>query len=61
MGYIHGGRAVARALACEGISHVLTLCGGHVHNIYDGCIDEGVEVVDVWLPEREFRRDAIPV
>ena len=46
MGVIHGGRVVARALKNEGVSHIFTLCGGHVQNIYDGCIDEGIRVVD---------------
>jgi acetolactate synthase-1/2/3 large subunit len=44
---IHGGRIVARALKSEGVTHVFTLCGGHIQNIYDGCLDEGIRVVDV--------------
>ena len=36
---LHGGRIVARALKNEGITHVFTLCGGHIQNIYDGCLD----------------------
>jgi len=44
---IHGGRIVARAIKAEGIDHVFTLCGGHIQNIYDGCLDEGIRVVDV--------------
>lgn len=47
MGTIHGGRVVAKALHNEGVSHIFTLCGGHVQNIYDGCLDEGIRVVDV--------------
>lgn len=47
MGTVHGGRLVARALRAEGVSHVFTLCGGHVMAIYDGCLDEGITVVDV--------------
>lgn len=43
----HGGRIVARAIKAEGVTHVFTLCGGHIQNIYDGCIDEGIRVVDV--------------
>ncbi len=46
MGIIHGGRVVAKALKNEGVTHIFTLCGGHVQNIYDGCIDEGIRVVD---------------
>ncbi|HVM44364.1 MAG TPA: thiamine pyrophosphate-dependent enzyme, partial [Candidatus Thermoplasmatota archaeon] len=26
---------------------IFTLCGGHIMNIYDGCLDEGIRVVDV--------------
>ncbi|HLK12209.1 MAG TPA: thiamine pyrophosphate-binding protein [Candidatus Binatia bacterium] len=44
---IHGGRIVARALKQEGVRYLFTLCGGHVMSIYDGCLDEGVGVIDV--------------
>jgi acetolactate synthase-1/2/3 large subunit len=46
MSYIHGGLIVARAIKAEGITHVFTLCGGHVQAIYDGCLDEGIRVID---------------
>ena len=46
MSQLHGGRIVARALKNEGVSHVFTLCGGHVMAIYDGCLDHGIRVVD---------------
>jgi len=38
---------VARALRAEGVPFVFTLCGGHVMSIYDGCLDEGIGVIDV--------------
>ncbi|HEX4338274.1 MAG TPA: thiamine pyrophosphate-binding protein [Polyangiaceae bacterium] len=47
MATVHGGRLVARALRRQGITHVFTLCGGHIQAIYDGCIDEQIRVVDV--------------
>ena len=47
MTQIHGGRVVAKALKAEGVAYVFTLCGGHVMAIYDGCIDEGIGVIDV--------------
>lgn len=47
MSYNHAGKAVARALRREGTEVVFTLCGGHVMAIYDGCLDEGIRVVDV--------------
>ena len=44
---MHGGRVVARALRREGVPYVFTLCGGHVMSIYDGCLDEGIGIIDV--------------
>jgi len=44
---ISGGHLVARALRAEGIDTIFTLCGGHIIDIYDGCIDEGIRVIDV--------------
>lgn len=46
MAQVHGGRLVAQALKRHGITHVFTLCGGHIQAIYDGCLDEGIRVVD---------------
>ena len=43
----HGGRIVARALKSRGVSHLFTLSGGHLFSIYDGCREEGIEIVDV--------------
>ncbi len=44
---VHGGRLAARALKQAGVECIFTLSGGHVMAIYDGCIDEGIKVVDV--------------
>jgi acetolactate synthase-1/2/3 large subunit len=46
MAQVHGGRLVAQALRRHGITHVFTLCGGHIQAIYDGCLDEGITVID---------------
>ncbi len=46
MAFVPGGRIVAQALKAEGVSHLFTLCGGHIQMIYDGCLDEGIRVVD---------------
>lgn len=46
MPFAHGGALVAQAFAREGVSHVFTLCGGHIQHIYDGCLDHGIRVVD---------------
>src|SRR5713226_6822321 len=44
---ISGGHLVAKALKSEGVDTIFTLCGGHIIDIYDGCIDEGIKIVDV--------------
>ena len=43
----HGGALAARALKAAGVECVFTLSGGHVMGIYDGCLDEGIRVIDV--------------
>ena len=44
---VHGGQLAARALKEAGVECIFTLSGGHVMAIYDGCLDEGIKVVDV--------------
>jgi acetolactate synthase-1/2/3 large subunit len=44
---VHGGKLAARALKQAGVECIFTLSGGHVMAIYDGCLDEGIQVVDV--------------
>jgi thiamine pyrophosphate-dependent acetolactate synthase large subunit-like protein len=43
----HGGRIVAKVLKSRGVTHLFTLSGGHLFSIYDGCREEGIEIVDV--------------
>jgi acetolactate synthase-1/2/3 large subunit len=43
----HGGRIVAKVLKSRGVSHLFTLSGGHLFSMYDGCKEEGIEIVDV--------------
>jgi acetolactate synthase-1/2/3 large subunit len=47
MAELSGGHLVARTLRQAGVGHLFTLCGGHVLPIYDGCLTEGVAVVDM--------------
>ncbi len=44
---ISGGHLVAKALKAEGVEAIFTLCGGHIIDIYDGCLDEGIRIIDV--------------
>lgn len=44
--YTLGGELVARTLAAQGVSTIYTLCGGHIMQIYDGCLNNGIKVID---------------
>ncbi len=47
MAQIHGGQVIARALLAEGVDTIFTLTGGHIVPILDGCVQEGIRVVDM--------------
>ena len=38
---------IARLLKRRGVTRVFALCGGHIIDIYDGCVDEGIRIIDV--------------
>jgi acetolactate synthase-1/2/3 large subunit len=44
---VTGGHLVARALKAEGVEAIFTLCGGHIIDIYEGCTDAGIRIIDV--------------
>lgn len=43
---VDGGELVARMIKQEGVGHVFTLSGGHIQNIYEGCLNNGIEIID---------------
>ena len=45
-GGLHGGRLVARRLKAHGVTKLFSLSGGHLFSIYDGCKEEGIDIVD---------------
>ncbi|MBI4607457.1 MAG: acetolactate synthase [Candidatus Rokubacteria bacterium] len=47
MAELTGGELVAKVLKQAGVGHLFTLCGGHILPIYDGCLTEGIQLVDV--------------
>ena len=47
MASLTGGELVAKVLKQAGVGHLFTLCGGHILPIYDGCLSEGIRVIDV--------------
>jgi acetolactate synthase-1/2/3 large subunit len=44
---VSGGQLVAKALKNEGVDTIFTLCGGHIIDIYNGCLEEGIRIIDV--------------
>jgi acetolactate synthase-1/2/3 large subunit len=46
MASMDGGDMIARVMKREGTEILFTLSGGHIQNIYDGCIDEDIRVID---------------
>ncbi|MCA9982044.1 MAG: hypothetical protein KDD89_14470, partial [Anaerolineales bacterium] len=44
--FAHGGELVARSLAAQGVTTIYTLCGGHVAPIYEGCLNNNIQVLD---------------
>src|SRR6202158_3205989 len=44
---VSGGQIVAKMLKQEGVRHIFTISGGHIIDTYNGCIDEGIEIIDV--------------
>src|SRR5215468_3477591 len=43
----HGGDIIAEVLARHGVTHLFTLCGGHISPILTGAQARGLRVVDV--------------
>lgn len=46
MAALHGGHLIAKQLRKEGVRYLFTLSGGHISPIYDGCVKEGIGVID---------------
>jgi acetolactate synthase-1/2/3 large subunit len=47
MAQMTGGQLVARTLKQTGVTTIFTLTGAHITDIYNGCLDEGIRIIDV--------------
>jgi acetolactate synthase-1/2/3 large subunit len=47
MAKLSGKKLLAKALRNEGVKTIFTLCGGELMEIYDACVNEGMEFVDM--------------
>ncbi len=43
---VHGGRLIAQRLKAHGVTKLFTLSGGHLFSLYDGCREEGIDLID---------------
>ena len=46
MAEIDGGRLFGKAMKQEGVEYIFTLNGGHIYNLYEGCVAEGIKIID---------------
>ena len=46
----YGGRLIAQRLKAHGVTKLFTLSGGHLFSIYDGCREEGIDIVEHGSP-----------
>ena len=44
---VHGGHIVAQRLKAHGVDTMFTLSGAHLFSLYDGCREEGIQLIDV--------------
>ena len=44
---LSGGQLAAKALKEAGVEVIFTLSGGHIMPLYEGCLDEGIRIIDV--------------
>jgi acetolactate synthase-1/2/3 large subunit len=44
---LSGGQLAAKALKEAGVEVIFTLSGGHIMPLYEGCLDEGIRILDV--------------
>ena len=43
---VNAGHLVARAMKRLGANHLFTLSGGHLFPLFDGCVEQGIHIVD---------------
>jgi acetolactate synthase I/II/III large subunit len=46
MAILEGGQIIAKALKRENVEYLFTLCGGTIESIYEGCLNEGIKIID---------------
>ena len=46
MAEMDGGHLFAKAMKKEGVKYIFTLSGRNIYNLYEGCVDEGIEIID---------------
>ena len=47
MSKVSGGALAAQVMKNDGAKHIFGLVGGHIHPIFEGCVEMGIRVIDV--------------
>ena len=46
MAILEGGQIITKVLKQENVEYLFTLCGGTIESIYEGCLNDSIEIID---------------
>ncbi len=59
MAMLEGGQIITKVLKQENVEYLFTLCGGTIESIYEGCLNDGIKIIDTRIdPSATMMADA---
>ena len=59
MAVLEGGQIITKVLKQENVEYLFTLCGGTIESIYEGCLNDGIKIIDTRIdPSATMMADA---
>ena len=59
MAMLEGGQIITKVLKQENVEYLFTLCGGTIESIYEGCLNDGIKIIDTRVdPSATMMADA---
>ena len=59
MAVLEGGQIITKVLKQENVEYLFTLCGGTIESIYEGCLNDGIKIIDTRVdPSATMMADA---
>ncbi|MYE88782.1 thiamine pyrophosphate-binding protein, partial [Candidatus Poribacteria bacterium] len=59
MAILEGGQIITKVLKQENVEYLFTLCGGTIESIYEGCLNDGIKIIDTRVdPSATMMADA---